>query len=1627
MLKLKFIRVFLLLSCLFFCNHLYAQPFGNEWIVPSQKYVKIKISEEGLYGIDVNQVIQAGLVTQNINPKKFQLFNKGKEVAILVTGDTDNNFDSNDKIVFYGKANDASLDKVLYNNPADLPNDEVSLFENDNYYFLTYNESRDGLRIKEFAETNNGLTEESFILSKSRVNFSDSYYPGEFILSAMSLSEYIEGEGFMSNTFAKGQSTNLNINVADIVSSSFQPQLSFYVAGRSNASSTNASGFNHHLRILLNNNIVFDTLFRGYKTVRKTLPINLTTTNNQITFSAIDDLGALTDFQAISYAEITYARGTNITNTQNLRFSLNNNKPLSYLKFRNSALLSPVLWDLTSDFMVKGIKSSTNADFIINTTNQQKNYFLADLDNLKPTSLVNVTFRNFLPTEVKPFLMVSNKLLTAGANNYKAYNDTRNIETTIAYTDDLYNEFYYGFHHPLALKNFCAWALARGNTKPEYLLLLGKGMEISKGNFSNDLVPTMGYPASDNMLTSGLNGSNLEPGLATGRVPAKTNEEVENYLGKLKIYNNLPDSIWRKKLVHISGGRSSSENLSFINYQNILYEKAKKDFFGASIVNIRKNVTEPVTENLTDRIVKETRDGAALISFLGHGSTTTTEILLGDIANLNNKNKPTFYLVNGCSTGNVFTSANSLGEQFVLQKDFGAVAWIGTTSEGVASYLNGISSNFYNNWFKNMYGESAGKSIIEGLKNYQLTTDKLNIAHVRQFIYLGDPSLKFYSPDKVDYAINNSSVYLTNPSQNANSQIIDYNVIIKNSGKAIIDSIPIQVSRTLPDRSILNYPIYKIPPIYNLDTIKLKLDNTGLQSAGNNKLSILIDPNNKLDESSKINNQSIVDFFLAGNGLNLIYPYNNGIVDTDTLTLKAQPDNLFTKTTSYIFEIDTVENFSSNFKISSGEIQAGIFPSWKPNIKLENNKVYYWRAKINSGPSEQWRNASFTYVNKEEGFMQSHKGQLSQIALINIIRENNGSLNFVPDIFSTSIQTRGDDASMADERRFRYQGLGLGYNNPESPGITIVSYNPIIYGNRFSYPSPFNFINDSGPIIGYTGQYYWDTNNVIQTDSLLRYLQQIPTGYHVIGYNGFNAAFNELPNSVKQELTNLGLNKFNQINRGEPYMFWGRKGASPGSAIEVTADYSATIPPRSQLIRNFVDLNYRFDNGSITTEKIGPSKKWIKADISFLERPQDEIKYTIIGINSTNNSEDIIFNNLTNNSIDLSSINPLTYPYIKIKAFIKNSQLRTVPKINFFKFNYEPLAEISFNPEIKNIFYKENIQEGDSIQWDIGITNLSKYNSGNLNLSYTIRKSDNTLVTKTLTPIAGLEAYKATSIKIKEGTLNFKGLNNIRLNIKQEQTGDLLEFNNSIGLNYNIQEDIKDPIINVVFDGKTIVNGEIISPEPTINITLRDENKFLMINDSSYLNIFIRKDEETNFQRVNYSSGQINLIPTSNEEENKLTLEYKPTRLRDGKYTMKVNSKDASNNSNPNDYEISFEVINESSISNFYPYPNPVTTAMKFVFTLTGEKVPDKMKIQILTISGKVIREIKKEELGTIKIGNNISDFTWDGTDMFGDRLANGVYFYKVIIEDNDGDLKHRNTKGDKFFKNKIGKIYLLK
>jgi flagellar hook assembly protein FlgD len=80
-----------------------------------------------------------------------------------------------------------------------------------------------------------------------------------------------------------------------------------------------------------------------------------------------------------------------------------------------------------------------------------------------------------------------------------------------------------------------------------------------------------------------------------------------------------------------------------------------------------------------------------------------------------------------------------------------------------------------------------------------------------------------------------------------------------------------------------------------------------------------------------------------------------------------------------------------------------------------------------------------------------------------------------------------------------------------------------------------------------------------------------------------------------------------------------------------------------------------------------------------------------------------------------------------------------------------------------------------------------------------------------------------------------------------------------------------------------------------------------------------------------------------------------------------------------------------------------------------------------MTVSGKLVREIRMAELGPLRIGNNVTQYVWDGTDEYGDRLANGVYYYRVFTKLHGEQIDHRSSDADNLFKKGYGKMVLIR
>jgi hypothetical protein len=200
--------------------------------------------------------------------------------------------------------------------------------------------------------------------------------------------------------------------------------------------------------------------------------------------------------------------------------------------------------------------------------------------------------------------------------------------------------------------------------------------------------------------------------------------------------------------------------------------------------------------------------------------------------------------------------------------------------------------------------------------------------------------------------------------------------------------------------------------------------------------------------------------------------------------------------------------------------------------------------------------------------------------------------------------------------------------------------------------------------------------------------------------------------------------------------------------------------------------------------------------------------------------------------------------------------------------------------------------------------------------------------------------------------------------------------------------------------------------------------------DTSLFAIYLT-DPDGEMRKIPFVDAQGTVIMEwvpANATNKKFKIIYPGLFSKEGVYTLLVQGQDRSGNlSGDYEYTINFKVILASAITEVMNYPNPFSTSTRFVFTLTGSEVPDEMLIQIMNISGRVVREISADELGQFRIGRNITEFAWDGRDNFGDLLANGVYLYRVFARIGGKEITHLESGADSYFHKGLGKMYILR
>ncbi len=1320
------------------------------------------------------------------------------------------------------------------------------------------------------------------------------------------------------------------------------------------------------------------------------------------------------------------------------------------------------------------------------------NLMSGDVSNIGlVTSLSSKTFINYgSAANQGDYVIISNPVLYnngSGVNNVDLYRQYRStaagggFNAKVYNVDELTEQFGFGIKkHPAAVRDFILYANQQFTVKPKYVFIIGRGISYYDytDNQSNpavdqlDLVQTFGWPASDVLLACPP-GTNV-PVVPIGRLGAINGTEVGYYLDKMKQYEQVQQSTiqtiaekgWMKNMMHTLGGSDSLENAQFGVYMNGYKTLIEDTLYGARVKTFAKTSVAAIEQQQSQQIADLFQEGLSYVKYFGHSSANELAINLNYPENYQNTGKYPFMHISGCTVGNFFAfnparltgfPGMSLSEKYVLINQKGGIGFIGSTHYGIAPFLNFYNTEYYQDLGYKMYGNTVGnqlKATIQALGSNPSSLDYYTRIHLEEINLHGDPALKINNFAKPDYVIEDQLVKFTPSIISVADQNFKVTVKVMNLGRAIRDSMRVRIRQQLPDGTTIRVLFDQlVPATLNTDSFNLTVPINPVTDKGLNKLLVSVDADNRVSEISEANNELSKDFYIFEDELRPTSPYNYSIVNKQNITYYASTANPLSDQRQYVMEIDTTELYNSAFKKTYNVSGVGGIVEFKPgNLTFNDSTVYYWRTATVPAPGNNyiWNSYSFVYLaNSTDGFNQSH-GYQHQKSTLNDIEYNSGN-NWQFHNSQVGVKLKNGvyptAANQAQDFEVNVDGGNIVQSVCTLNGMIVFTvFNPIGFKPVFNAPagSPGQFGSD--PVCGVTRRYSFNytLNTQAKRIAAVNFLDQVPNGYYVVAMNlaNNNTTLNTYAadwqndtlvlgsgNSLYHRLKNAGFLEIDSFSRPRAFNFMYKK--QDNSFVPV---YKMSAGNTDKIVLDVVCPSTK-GSGTITSPLYGPARSWS----TFHWRgkpvettPGDSILFKIIGVTPTGAETTLYTVDSSTKDFNISAINATQYPYLKLQMYNEDTIKGTPYQLRYWRVNGTYVPEGALAPNIL-FTMKDTADQGELVDFKLAFKNISANaftDSMRVNFIITDRNNNPTPL-----PVAKgkiLQAGDTLVINYKIDTKNYPGANTIFVDVNPNNAQpEQYHFNNILFKNLFVKGDKFNPLLDVTFDGVHILNKDIVSAKPHILVNLKDESRFLALSDTAYIKVQVRFPDGS-LHNYNFGGDTMRFTPANlSSGNNTATIDFLPSFPQEGEYELIVSGRDVmGNTAGAIEYHVTFTVITKSMISNLLNYPNPFTTSTAFVFTVTGSEVPQNIRIQILTVTGKIVREITKDELGPIHVGRNITEFRWDGTDMYGGKLANGVYLYRVITNLNGKSLDKYKAEGDdtdKYFNKGYGKMVLIR
>ena len=685
-------------------------------VLRSGDWYKFSVDTTGVFKIDRNFLQQLGISTNNLNPKKIQIYGNGgqllpeineefryddlQENAIYVEGEQDNSFDANDYILFYAKGpHDWKI-----NTETGVVNHRQNIYSDKAYYFITIHED-DGKRIQEASPV-----------------------IGNAILVNSTYDDYVFYEKETTNLFAVGRKwfgEEFSIENEQSFEIPF-PNAVQNEPLKVKVGAVSTSGLPSAMEVNVNSQNLFTLNFSASSSTGSQASFKessglISNTSSNITVTLNYDNGG--NPSARAYLDFIEVSGKKQLIANDFQFSFRNfeaaNTPgVVEYQIQNSYNIFQV-WEVSDPINVSQIvnESLTNSYSFKANGGELKEYVVLVENNFYTPEIVSnskIENQNVHAIKDVNYLLITTDEFAQQAQRIADYHiENSNLTAQVVFLDEIYNEFSSGSKDITGIRDFIRHVYnlnSTENDKLKYVCFFGDASYDYKDRITgnNNIVPVYLAEQSFDLAASyvtddffamledseGSMSSSHSMDVATGRIPVSTQQQATEVVDKiLRDYNAVSFGDWRNTVTLLADDIDANSDIRIQPGVEIIADniKANKPFFNVNKIYADSYVQQnssggerypDVKEAITTAIEK----GTLVFDYFGHGGedgfAQERFLDIPQIKGFQNENTLPLFITVTCEFSRFDNPLrNSAGEFVFWNKYGGAASMISTTRE----------------------------------------------------------------------------------------------------------------------------------------------------------------------------------------------------------------------------------------------------------------------------------------------------------------------------------------------------------------------------------------------------------------------------------------------------------------------------------------------------------------------------------------------------------------------------------------------------------------------------------------------------------------------------------------------------------------------------------------------------------------------------------------------------------------------------------------------------------------------------------------------------------------------------------------------------------------------------------